>query len=464
MDLNIKYQIFISSTYTDLIDARAKVTERILSMYHFPIGMEMFSAGNDDQWTVIKRTIDISDYYVLIIGHRYGSTTDEGISYTEREYAYAREKGIPVLAFIKDREAPTKPSERESEPVQQERLEAFVKRAMSSKMCDFWKTEEELASKVSIALMKEFFYNTRTGWLRADQVTTSSNLKTETNLESQINNYLEDKKREGLSKKTLNNYTFELKFFLEFSKEKTILEIDTQHIKHYLRYREDNFGIKAKSTMETIRATLKVFFDWLFEEKAIERNPVNKVKAYRYAEVIVETLDNHEIIQLRNATQTPRELALIEILISTGCQLREIGKLSLKNIDWIKNTITIIGTNYHRNRVVPLTNESVESLKNYLDTREDGTDFLFVTERKPYRNLSQRGIQREIDAIAKRTTIGKQVSPKVFRHTFAKIMLEKGYQMNTVQSLLGNKEYISTSETYVKITNENINNILKLKE
>jgi site-specific recombinase XerD len=463
MDLNIKYQIFISSTYSDLIDARKKVTEKILSMYHFPIGMEMFSAGNDDQWTVIKRTIDISDYYVLIIGHRYGSTTEEGISYTEKEYDYAREKGIPVLAFIKDREAPTKPTERESEPVQQERLEAFVKKAMSSKMCDFWKTEEELSSKVSIALMKEFFYNPRTGWIRADKVTTSSNLKPETNLESYINNYLEDKKREGLSNKTLNNYTNELKLFLEFSKEKTILEIDTQHIKNYLRYREDNFGINAKSSMETIRATLRVFFDWLFEEKAIERNPVNKVKAYRYAEVIVETLDYHEINQLRNATQTPRELALIEILLSTGCQLGEIEKLSLKNIDWIKKTIAIIGIN-HRNRVVPLTNESVESLKKYIDTREDGTNFLFVTERKPYRNIGHRAIQSEVDAIAKRTTISKSVSPKVFRHTFAKTMLEKGYQMNTVQSLLGNKEYISTSETYVKITNENINNILKLNE
>ncbi|WP_096156198.1 DUF4062 domain-containing protein [Bacillus sp. FJAT-45066] len=75
-----KYQIFISSTYTDLIEARSKVIESILGMYHFPIGMEMFSAADDDQWTVIQSTIDMSDYYVLILGHRYGSVTDEGIS------------------------------------------------------------------------------------------------------------------------------------------------------------------------------------------------------------------------------------------------------------------------------------------------------------------------------------------------------------------------------------------------
>ncbi|MEO2073790.1 MAG: DUF4062 domain-containing protein [Bacillus sp. (in: firmicutes)] len=168
-----KYQIFISSTYKDLIKERARVTETILSMYHFPVGMEMFSAGNDDQWTIIKRTIDISDYYVLIVGHRYGSTADEGISYTEKEYDYAREKGVPVLAFIKDRDAATRPSERESDPALQERLVNFVNKAMNSKMCDFWKTEEELASKVSIALMKEFTNNPRVGWVRADQYETA---------------------------------------------------------------------------------------------------------------------------------------------------------------------------------------------------------------------------------------------------------------------------------------------------
>lgn len=114
MDMNKKFQIFISSTYTDLVKARSKTSEIILSMYQFPIGMEMFSAGNSDQWTLIKRTIDISDYYLLLIGHRYGSLTEEGISYTEKEYNYACEKGIPIMAFIRNRDVATRPSERES--------------------------------------------------------------------------------------------------------------------------------------------------------------------------------------------------------------------------------------------------------------------------------------------------------------------------------------------------------------
>ncbi|EAB3797989.1 DUF4062 domain-containing protein, partial [Salmonella enterica] len=72
---NKKYQVFVSSTYVDLIDARKKIIETVLSLYHFPVGMEMFSADDSEQWDIIKETIDASDYYVIIIGHKYGSVS-----------------------------------------------------------------------------------------------------------------------------------------------------------------------------------------------------------------------------------------------------------------------------------------------------------------------------------------------------------------------------------------------------
>ena len=96
-----RYQIFISSTYKDLIEERQKVTQAILKLYHFPIGMEMFHADNEEQWVQIKNTIDMSDFYVLIVGRYCGTLIeDEGISYTEKEYNYALSKGIPVLSFV----------------------------------------------------------------------------------------------------------------------------------------------------------------------------------------------------------------------------------------------------------------------------------------------------------------------------------------------------------------------------
>jgi uncharacterized protein DUF4062 len=100
MITDIKYQVFISSTFQDLIQEREIVIATILSMYHIPIGMELFSADDEEQWEVIKRTIDDSDYYILIIGNKYGTVNEDGISYTELEYNYALKSGVPILSFI----------------------------------------------------------------------------------------------------------------------------------------------------------------------------------------------------------------------------------------------------------------------------------------------------------------------------------------------------------------------------
>lgn len=164
-----KYQIFVSSTYTDLIAAREKVFETILKLYHFPVGMEMFSADDDEQWEVIKDTIDSSDYYVVIIGHRYGSVTAEGFSYTEKEYDYAKNQNIPILAFIRNRDIATKPHERDENYDNFDRLNQFIEKATKSKMCDFWKNEDDLSTKIAIALPKIFRKNPRIGWIRSDK-------------------------------------------------------------------------------------------------------------------------------------------------------------------------------------------------------------------------------------------------------------------------------------------------------
>lgn len=96
-----KYQIFISSTFIDLVKERQAITKQILDDHHFPIGMEMFAPTDKKQWDTIKATIDSSDIYFLIVGYRYGSIdTDEGVSFTEKEFNYAIKKGKPVIAFI----------------------------------------------------------------------------------------------------------------------------------------------------------------------------------------------------------------------------------------------------------------------------------------------------------------------------------------------------------------------------
>ena len=192
---NKKYQIFISSTYTDLIEARQKVRDTILSLYHFPLGMEMFSADDDEQWEVIRETIDCSDYYVLIIGGRYGSETSDGISYTENEYDYAKSKGIPVLAFIRDRNTALRPEERESDSNKIEKLDKFIVKAKASKMVDDWTTYDDLTTKVSVALHKIFHKKPRPGWVRADNINFAEITQEITNLNKENRNLREENKK-----------------------------------------------------------------------------------------------------------------------------------------------------------------------------------------------------------------------------------------------------------------------------
>lgn len=164
-----KYQVFISSTYKDLIDAREETIKVALNLFQIPIGMEMFSADNDEQWETIQKTIDTSDYYLLIIGHRYGSVTREGISYTEKEFEYAKEKGIPILAFIRNRNVPTKLEERDDDYLLKIKLDEFIQKVQSVRMVDFWSDTQELGKKVTLALIKQFQKGDRIGWIGANQ-------------------------------------------------------------------------------------------------------------------------------------------------------------------------------------------------------------------------------------------------------------------------------------------------------
>ncbi|MCT4708358.1 DUF4062 domain-containing protein [Enterobacteriaceae bacterium H16N7] len=164
-----RYQIFISSTYSDLIETRKKISEHILSMNHIPAGMEMFSANGKEQWNTIQKSINNSDYYILIIGERYGSISEiDGISFTEKEYRYAREIGLPTLCFIPDENYQTTKANRESDPKKIVKLNSLIEEIKGGQLCSLWNSEDDLIHKVSAALYKIFTDEPRTGWIRGD--------------------------------------------------------------------------------------------------------------------------------------------------------------------------------------------------------------------------------------------------------------------------------------------------------
>ncbi len=162
-----KYQVFISSTYKDLIEERKKALDILLMADCIPAGMEAFVATDLAQFEVIKKVIDLCDYYVLIIGKKYGSVnSDTGISYTEMEYDYAISKGIPVLVFALDSSVELPPEKCESDAKSAEKLQAFRDRAMTNRLATVWKTVEDLTGALAIAIMKAKAEITRPGWQR----------------------------------------------------------------------------------------------------------------------------------------------------------------------------------------------------------------------------------------------------------------------------------------------------------
>jgi len=175
--LEKKYQIFISSTFTDLEKERDSIIKAILELYHIPIGMEMFSAEDEDQWEIIRRTIDVSDYYVLVLGLRYGSKGEDGISFTQKEYEYALSKKIPILSFVMDDEAPLSKDKRDNDLTD---INNFRSKVLSNtKMAKFWSTKDQLVNHVTLALSKQIMQKPGVGWVRGDSVAMEDSLKDE---------------------------------------------------------------------------------------------------------------------------------------------------------------------------------------------------------------------------------------------------------------------------------------------
>lgn len=166
-----RYQVFVSSTYKDLTEERAAVIQAILNLEHFPAGMELFPAANDDQWTLIKQVIDQSDYYLVVVGGRYGSVSAQGISYTEMEYDYAVETGTPILGFVHG--DPDKIESGKTDSTQKARKKlADFRSKVETRMVKHFTSPDQLGGQVITSLNREIRKSPRTGWVRGDRAMT----------------------------------------------------------------------------------------------------------------------------------------------------------------------------------------------------------------------------------------------------------------------------------------------------
>jgi hypothetical protein len=262
-----RYQVFVSSTYVDLKDERQQVLQALMEMDCIPAGMELFPAADEEQWEFIKRIIDDCDYYLLIIGGKYGSISTEGISYTEMEYDYAVDQGIKIIALLHSdpEDLPGKKIELDAEV--REKLTQFREKVSNGRLVKFWNRSDQLAGLVALSLTKTIKMYPAVGWIRADQ-DDSTNLLQQLNELRQKNESLliENQALQQETNSDSTDYssgdeTIHLKGYykVQYDGQKRIWESDVSWNQilssigpHLLEYKNDSFvnSQLAKSTLK----------------------------------------------------------------------------------------------------------------------------------------------------------------------------------------------------------------------
>jgi hypothetical protein len=162
--MEIKHQVFVSSTYKDLIDERREVIHALLELDCIPAGMELFPATDEDAWSLITEVIDGCDYYILILAGKYGSTNRDGIGYTEMEFDYAIERAKPVICFVHEDIGSLPSSKVENSELGKKKLETLREKAQE-KHCKYWTTAHDLGGKVSRSLIQLKKKHPSEGWV-----------------------------------------------------------------------------------------------------------------------------------------------------------------------------------------------------------------------------------------------------------------------------------------------------------
>ncbi len=190
-----RFQVFISSTYADLKDERRTVIQTVIELDCIPAGMELFPAADEEQLTFIKRVIDDCDYYLLIIGGRYGSISDSGVSYTEQEYDYAVGHGLKVIALLHENPDEIPLGKSEKDPVLRDRLQRFRDKASKGRLVKFWKTAGDIPGLVALSLSSTIKMFPAVGWVRANRAASEELLSEVNDLRkknSRLESYIAD--------------------------------------------------------------------------------------------------------------------------------------------------------------------------------------------------------------------------------------------------------------------------------
>lgn len=266
-----------------------------------------------------------------------------------------------------------------------------------------------------------------------------------------LERYLRSKQLEGLSSLTLKNYKQNISY-LQSAVLKRFENMTTRDIKNFLYdYQLENKI--SNSTLDDMRRVYSSFFNFLDEEDYILKNPVKKIHHIKSKKSIKKAFSEEEIIRLQDSCTSKRDRALIDFLYSTGVRVSELCRLNITDIDFNNKELIVFGKG-NKERIVYFDSRTKVHLIDYLESRDDNNDALFVVSTEPHERLTPAGVEYIVKMIGNKAGV-KKCHPHRFRHTLATRLINRGMPIEQVQKLLGHTK-IDTTLIYAQVDQSNV--------
>lgn len=301
-------------------------------------------------------------------------------------------------------------------------------------------------NNVQSAKLQEVLHNTFTRYEVVESKQQENNLK-----RNYLELFLAAKRIEGCSDKSLKYYKATIERMVN-AISKSVNHIETDDIRNYLiKYQEQNKS--SKVTIDNIRRILSSFFSWLEEEDYILKSPVRRIHKVRTGSKIKETYSDEMMELMRDNCSELRDLAIIDMLASTGVRVGEMVLLNRNDVDFNERECIVFGKG-NKARVVYFDARTKIHLQNYLKSRSDNNLALFVSLKAPHNRLQIGGVEARLRRLGKLLGIHK-VHPHKFRRTLATMAIDKGMPIEQLQQLLGHKK-IDTTLQYAMVKQSNV--------
>ena len=275
--------------------------------------------------------------------------------------------------------------------------------------------------------------------------------KTEISNDEFLKMFLDAKRIEGCSDRTIKYYRVTIEHLLK-NVISPIIKITTEMMRAYLvDYQKiNNCG---KTTVDNIRRNISSFFSWLEEEDYILKSPMRRIHKIKTQKTVKNIISDEEIEKLRDNCKNIRDTAMIDLLYSTGIRVGELVKLNIEDIDFSERECVVFGKGDKERRVY-FDAKSKIHLKNYIESRKDNNPALFVTLNAPYDRLKISGVEIRIRELGRMLNLEK-VHPHKFRRTMATRAIDKGMPIEQVQKILGHSQ-IDTTMQYAIVNQNNV--------